>query len=359
MSTNPAPATAVAAPPPTEKYNPLGEKVIEKSYANSNASAFSQQDLTSDLGEPTFTPPPAESNEIPRREEKKEKKEVKEEPKPFNPGLEDLPEGEKTDRARQAAVALISGYEMINNGANQWIKIPEKKIQKLQMAGEIDVNMSVPYEIGSEISLAGFIKEFNSQCDDVCTVDEQFKKDLTPPLTRVLAKRGHGLSDEQQIVFIVGKHAATNMFKCWQMMVASKSILDFAKEQKAAQKQRPPSMRPVPQEPVYEPPPVQQQQQEAPVVNMSEMTLQERAMAQHQHNINGGTAPTASLPVFGDEKKIEGINKIQAKDLRDQEVKIKNSRRIQQAKKENLLSNVPKAGKKRGPKIGSKRIKKN
>lgn len=365
--------STITPPPTTEQFNPLEEKVNEKSYANGDTSAFTEQDIKNDLAEPTFRPPPMEANEIPGMEPEKEKKpEVKKPPKQFNPGIEDLPEGEKTDRARQMAIGIIDVYEKLNNMANDWIKIPEKKIHKLHAAGEIDINMSVPFDLDQEITLGAFVKDYNNQCNDVCTVDEEFRKDIIPPLTRVLAKHGHGLSDEQQIVFIAGKHLATNSFKCWQMISTQKSIIDFAKEQLAQRNSRPArpagmhSVPPEPQQPVYEAPPQQTDQQQAPIVNINDLPLQERVLLQHQQNISAGisssnltTDNNTGMPIYGNEKKLTAINKIESKNLRDQENRRKNTNRIQAAKKATIQKDVPVPGKKRGPKIGSKRKPKN
>jgi hypothetical protein len=334
--TTPAPTTAQQAPP-KPSYNPLNEAVNEKSYSTSGPGGLSQNDLLTDIPEPTFTPPPLDINDIPRKEGTTGSQQQQAKPKqPFNPALNELSESERNSSAAQMAAFVMTMYEKGHEFANHQLKIPEKKIQKMQMEGTVDLTVAVPYEIGKFVQLDEFINEYNAQASDVLIVEEEFKKSVMPPLTRVLAKRGHGMTDEQYLIFMFGQDIAVKGFKFAQMKAQTKSILNFAVEQTAAARQRPvqPIMQPInsPQQPTYEQQaPVVQQQGPAPVVPM-----QDRIMQQHQGAVN--PAGNAAITDFGDPGKLHTMDEIYEQELKEKKKKESIQRR---------LANNPPTGNKR------------
>lgn len=349
-----------------QPFNPLDERVNEKSYAQGANNHFSQSEMNSDLGEPSYNPPPDDDFEIPSSEEKKVKKDEKPAPpKPFNPSMADVPEGEKFERAKQMGDNLMMMFEKMHEMGNELLKISDKNIRKRVAAGELDMEMTVPFEIGSEVTFREFVQEYNNQCNDVHKVTPEFKKALMPSVYAELAKHGHGMSNGQNIVFLLTQHMFQQGFKHYQMRMTTKSVFDFAKEMKELEasnrQQRVPAYQQAPAAVVEQQPVQQQQVYEAPVVDINSLPLQERVLANHQAAINGGGQPGAILPDFGNEKKIKGINKIIAKDVKDQERTRKATSRITAAKKQASINSDPPPGgekKKRGPKIGSKRTPK-
>lgn len=350
---------------PKKSFNPLAEAVSEKTYTNSASGGISQTDLMQDIGEPSFQPPPLDVNDIPRKESNKKP----EQKQAFNPDMQHLSDSERNSSAAQMANFMITMYEKAHGFANEMLKIPEKKINKMQMEGTIDLDIPVPYEMGKFVPLGEFITEYNGQVAGVLVVEEEFKKNVIPPLTRVLSKRGHGMTDEQYLIFMFGQDLVTKGFQFAQFKSQTKQILTFATEQTAIGRQRPmqPMMQPIQtvNQPAYQEQP--QQQHMAPVV-----PLQERVMQNHHAAIRpaGEVAPTGAasgLPNFGDVGNLTTMDRIFEEELKEKEKKERVRKR---------LSTVPQPGKKRiarkritgipgapkrkpGPKPGSKRNKSN
>ena len=86
---------------------------------------------------------------------------------------------------------------------------PKKRMMKLANSGEVDFSIPIPYDLeGNTISGGELIDEYNKQQEGALSVSQEFKDDMTPVLTRVLAKRGVGLTDEQYLMYGFGKDFA-------------------------------------------------------------------------------------------------------------------------------------------------------
>jgi len=59
----------------------------------------------------------------------------------------------------------------------------------MQLAGEIDLNISLPFGTGT-ITAGELISDYNSQTSDALVVSRDFKKEVPPVLTRILQKGG-------------------------------------------------------------------------------------------------------------------------------------------------------------------------
>ena len=99
------------------------------------------------------------------------------------------------------------------------MQVSEKKLNKLQAEGEINLNAMIDYDYGKKMRAGEFFVEYNNQVKNILTVSDEFKEEVTPVLERVLAKRGIGLTDEQLLMYMFGKD------------IAAKSIIFF--QQKA------------------------------------------------------------------------------------------------------------------------------
>jgi hypothetical protein len=339
ISSTPMPSEESSVDETAKAYNPLGTAVDEKPYSLPG-NQFSQQQLATDLAEPTFLPPPMTDDEIPVKEgakinKDKDAKDKKPEPKAFNPDMNELNDSDKSKAAEQMAVYGVNLYEQIHVFGNEMLKIPEKKVNKLTMEGQIDLSVAVPYDMDQSITLGEFLKEYNTQCSDVLTVDKDFKEAIIPPLTRILAKRGHGMSDEQTVLFMIAQHASVSAFKFISMKSQLKSVLEFAKEHTINQRKG--GMRPT----MSVVPPVPQQQSapdyEAPIVHMDvpaqPMTLQEKALA--AHGVNQSVDP--GLPVYGGQNKLTTMDNIYKAEQKEaaQKAKINLSNAKKRIKKSN------------------------
>lgn len=192
-------------------YNPFIDNVNEKPYTQMNVAANPQQ-ISSSIPEPSYQPNTIKGNENPysmlsddfgasmgaaNRGETQSA--------PVNPSFNNLPDGEAKMGAENMAKLLVDGYEQLHVFANQWLQISPRKIRKMVSEGEIDLSVEIPYEYGRMITAGEFIEQFNEQNKETLTVSKDFKKNVTPVLTRVLQKRGAGFTDEQYLAYMVGK----------------------------------------------------------------------------------------------------------------------------------------------------------
>jgi hypothetical protein len=121
----------------------------------------------------------------------------------------------------------MQGYEWMHELGNRFLQVSEKKLNKLQADGEINLNAMIDYDYGKKIRAGEFFKEYNNQNKDLLQVSDEFKAEAMPLLEKVLAKRGIGMTDEQMLIFVFGKDIAAKTMIIFQqkaqinMMIAS------------------------------------------------------------------------------------------------------------------------------------------
>lgn len=190
---------------------------------------------------------------------------------PVNPSLNNIPDPDKKLAASHLAKMIVDGYEQVHVFANKALQFPERKLRKLEAEGEIDLSVQIPYDYGKTISAGEFVKDFNHQNEDTLTVSKEFKKEVTPVLTRVLEKHGAGITDEQLLVYMFGKDIAVKAVIATQIRGTMNDMIEVIKEytlavktggytapkqQQAASHQTTPDYTPEPErkEPVYNTP---------------------------------------------------------------------------------------------------------
>lgn len=235
-------------------WNPLDEPVNEKPYTSSGVSATAE-DLSKPIGEPRFSPPPFKKPEQPKEKVKQE---------PINADLQNLSKKDAEMSAQHAAEMAMTGYKWLHNMANKWVQVSEKKLNKLQDAGEINLNAMISYDYGKNMRAGDFFKEYNSQVSNLFVVDEEFEEKVTPLLTKICAKRGIGLSDEQTLMYYVVQDIIMKGMMFIQQKRTLNTMIDTIKEATMGinQPQRP---QPQPQQQQYQPPPPQQEY-ESPII---------------------------------------------------------------------------------------------
>jgi hypothetical protein len=237
-------------------WNPLDEPVNEKAYTASGFSA-AQEDLTKPIGEPRFTPPPFKKAEQPKEKVK---------PTPMNPEFETLSKKDAEMSAQHAAEMIMGGYEWIHGAANKYVQVSEKKLDRLQEAGEINLNAMISYDYGKEMRAGQFFKEYNTQVSNMFVVSDEFKEETTPLLTKVLAKRGVGMTDEQRLAFYFAKDFGTKAIMFFQQKRTINDMINSIKEATVSSGARvmPPPIQPIPpqQEQRFEtpPPPIEKEE---------------------------------------------------------------------------------------------------
>jgi hypothetical protein len=234
MSTEQNIPTEEVKPKPTpSNYNPFLEQVTERPYSTVNVGV-TQEQLKSSIPEPVYSPFSVDSNENPYNmlggDGQPSGGGQKRESAPFNPMMNDVSDGDKKMGAQHMAKLLVDGYEQLHVFANKALQVPEKKIRKLEKEGLIDLSIPIPYEYGKTITAGEFLQDYNEQNKDVLTVSKEFKKEVTPVLTRVLEKRGAGLTDEQYLGFLVGKDLVVKLVIVAQVRSTMNDMINVIKD---------------------------------------------------------------------------------------------------------------------------------
>jgi hypothetical protein len=209
----------------TTDFNPFDEAVVEKEYRKANVDT-SDYDFNSPIGEPSFTPPqldPFGDSEIAPEIEQ---------PSSFNPKLEELDNKEKKFASDGMADIILDGYEKLHDIGNKFVEISEFQFQKKVVEGEINPNLEIPFDAeGNTISPLEFIQEFNKQSSEAITLDPSFKTKVKPVLSRVLAKRGIGMTDEQQLAYYFLSDAVPKVAQLFALKKQTKMIFEMLQMQ--------------------------------------------------------------------------------------------------------------------------------
>jgi len=210
------------------EWSPLDEPVNDKPYASSGI-AVTEEEMKAPIGEPKFGAPPLRKP-TPEGGTSDKKPEGKPKQEPFNKDFSNLSKKDAEVSAEHSAKMLLNGYEWLHNMANQFIPISEKKLNRLQADGEIDLNAMIPYEYGKEMRAGDFFMQYNQQVSQVFVVSDEFKEEFVPLCTKVLAKRGIGMTDEQRLAYMVGQDIATKAIMGFQIKKGQKNMIDSIKE---------------------------------------------------------------------------------------------------------------------------------
>ncbi len=193
---------------PKPAYNPLMDVVNEKPYSVGSFSANPEQ-LMGGIPEPVYQPQNIGGRENPYKtirdqsgtSEPSGSGGGKRDSQPVNPAMRDLPDSEKKEGAKYVAKMIMDIHEQIYVFLNSTLPISQKKLRKLQAEQQIDLNMPV-----TDGATAGqIIEEFNNEVKDALVLDPKWRKETTPILEAVLAKRGAAMTDEQMLLFQYGK----------------------------------------------------------------------------------------------------------------------------------------------------------
>lgn len=272
MSTEQNITTEQVKPTPSPaNYNPFLEQVTERTYSTVNVGV-TQEQLKGAIPEPVYSPFSVDSNENPYNmlggDGQPSGGGQKRESAPFNPMMNDVSDGDKKMGAQHMAKLLVDGYEQLHVFGNKALQVPERKIRKLEKEGLIDLSIPIPYEYGKTITAGEFLQDYNEQNKDALTVSREFKKEVTPVLTRVLEKRGAGLTDEQYLGFLVGKDLVVKLVIVAQLRSTMNDMINVIKDYTEATRagngvpSQPQAQAPTPQPTAPQPQAPQSQYQE-------------------------------------------------------------------------------------------------
>lgn len=147
-----------------------------------------------------------------------------------NPNLNDISPEDKLRAAQAAAIQLTKMYCTYKPKLFKLIGKPnKKKIEKKIQSGELDPNVIIK-TLDSEKTFKQHIIEVDEQCETIFTPTEDFKKELIPPLTRVLLEHKVGLTDAQQCLVIAGQDVATSIITLIEIKNYQKELTEAASD---------------------------------------------------------------------------------------------------------------------------------
>jgi hypothetical protein len=225
-----------------DDFSPLDEAIAEKAYTKPNVK-FNANDMNNDIPEPSFIPPPIGGDTMTEEDKIKKPRE------PFNQEMKDMPKKDKHDAASKVAQMIMTGYKWANSYADSTLLFDPKKIQKMEINGEINLSVQVPISANDTISAGEFIQEYNDQSKDTITVSSEFEEEFVPALTKVLEKRGVGMTEEQYVIYLLGKDLLVKGFLVAQSISVKKEMLNMLKEINSSLQQQAPQPQPQPTQP--------------------------------------------------------------------------------------------------------------
>ena len=122
--------------------------------------------------------------------------------------LNELPDKQKEEAAKGLVEQALNIYTLGCKGMGYLAKIKESKVDKLARDGSIDMNLRVPVDAYTSVSIPQIVQGFNAEIQDTFEVTEEFKESVRPAMTRVFIKRGWGVTDEQQLLLAFGMDLA-------------------------------------------------------------------------------------------------------------------------------------------------------
>jgi hypothetical protein len=215
-------------------YNPFIDVVNEKPYTTMSVAA-NQSQISYSIPEPSFQPNTIRSNENPYSMLNEGMGGgmgggTNSGTPPINPAVNNISDSELKMGAENVAKIMVDGYEQLHVFGNKWLQISQRKLRKMVAEGDIDLSVEIPYEYGRTITAGEFIQEFNEQNKDTLTVSKEFKKEVTPVLTRVLQKRGAALTDEQYLGYLVLKDVGLKAIIVTQVKSSMNEMLNVIKD---------------------------------------------------------------------------------------------------------------------------------
>lgn len=240
---------------PQMDFDPLMEgAAIERSYTKEEQ----QTDFV--IPPMQFDEPPVQSGQEQLNESEAE---PSEEPAPqrdnsFNENvrneyMNDMPRAEKEKSAAQLADTILGGYEMLHHFGKKIGKFPEEKLVKSIQDGEIDPTLQLPIDSeGTTATVQEYVEMHNENIEEIISYDSEWGAEVKPILTRVLAKRNWGMTDEQALAALFVKDLGTKSAMLFSMKKSVNMVLG-AYASMSAQNSQVHQEEPVVEEPPLEP----------------------------------------------------------------------------------------------------------
>ena len=213
-------------------YNPFAESVVERDYSTPQIASGEVEEIE----QPQFAPPTYEDVKREREgggEEEMGEEMGEESGSPFdnpNPALNDLDTKDKKIACESLVDTCLDAYEQLHKYAQYVVKVDEETLQQKHREGTLDLTDTIPLPDGKEVSVAEFFQQYNEQGADALQYDKEFGAKIKPAMLRVFMKRGWGMSDEQFLMYMIGRDVAVKIGIMWQMKKTINSTIESLEE---------------------------------------------------------------------------------------------------------------------------------
>jgi len=228
-------------------YNPLGETPISRDYATPKI----QEGIVVDLEEPSFHQKSYEQIQKDQNGGVAPSQGGSGNPMPPqaiandpmmnpNPAMNQLDDAEKRVASEHMVDAVLDMYDTLKGLGANLAKIKEQRVLDLVDTGRIDPNRRIPIdEFGNSVSPLEFVRSYNEQLPQAVKPDPNFRKRVRPPMIRIFAKRGWGMTDEQLVAFAFLKDLGVTGASLYAMRKGVSDVLARLEEEYTGEPKRP------------------------------------------------------------------------------------------------------------------------
>ena len=215
---------------PDKDFIPLEGEPRSKDYGAITDSTQPKVDGNGNINNP---PPPPGANPNPVTDPN------------MNPmGGPPVPSEETRTKAEQAVKMALNLYEKLHGVGRHLGKMSDADQNSMHMAGKINLHHNLPLGKGAT-TVGGFIKQINDEIDEHIVVEQKFKDEITPPLTRIAIKNNWGLSDEWFVGALLLEDVTTKASVLFSMKHTLNLVLESCiRTEKAAAEAKNPKNKP-------------------------------------------------------------------------------------------------------------------
>ena len=125
-------------------------------------------------------------------------------------GANQLSPAEQDQAATMAVDVALGFYDKLHWVMRSVGKISDRRLNKMRLNNEIDLNVEIAPETeeSDSLSLGGFVKQINEDIDKTIVVSEEFKAAVRPPMERLAKKYGIGIGDGTYLAIKFGEDIA-------------------------------------------------------------------------------------------------------------------------------------------------------
>lgn len=211
----------------------LQEKIIEEPKYNATASS-SKIDVDNDLINPNSNTDSKGSgntakniNDIPNDIPNTSNDVKREEITPQSENIKELSPKEKREAVEKTADAiLIAWRSYVPLPFIYFSKFNEKKLKKLHDNDEIDLDIEVKSD---GTNFREYVKEFNSNVEQIFSVSDEEVLALKDPLVDVLMEKDIALTPTQRLLFTAGQLLVSKVMMCAKLISEKKSDMEDMK----------------------------------------------------------------------------------------------------------------------------------